>query len=237
MFTYDTLKKAIIEYTENDNEPTFEGQIPTFVRLAEERILKAAQLQVFVNTSYKKASARVHTVAKPANWLATQVISLRNRVPQIVVPSVPTRLTPLPVENVIYLENKDISYIQSYWPDETQVGVPKYYADFSEQIIMIAPTPARDYVVDFRYLYRPQSLADHFQAPPAPDTTWLSKNAPQALLYACLIEAYTFMKGQLDMVELYNSRFNESIIRLKNLGEGLEPDDALKKSIIRNPPS
>lgn len=213
MYTLDSLTSAIKEYTEND-EVTFVTHIPEFIRLAEERILKASQLQDFIKTDTQKVEAKVGMVLKPADWLATYDVSAKA------------------CNSLVYLQNKDKSYVRSYWPDPNEFGTPRYYADEDLKHIIVAPTPAVVYEVQFRYLHRPVSLVNV----PAGESTWIATNAPQTLLYACLIEAYVYMKGAQDMIVAYDARFNESIIRLKNHGEALEPDDAYKKSIIRSDP-
>lgn len=213
MFTNATLTQAIQDWTEN-SEASFIAQIPMFIRLAEERILKATQLQVFQDTQKDTVLTGTRTVPKPCDWLATYSLG----VSAILVSG--SRIT---------LQNKDKTFLDSYWPDYSLNATPKYYADHSVTLFALAPTPDVDYDVIISYLRRPQSLADTS----GDVQTWISTNAPQTLLYASLVEAYTYLKGNQDMIQAYMQRFGESIVRLKNHGEALEPDDSYKKSIIR----
>lgn len=214
MFTLATLKQAILDYTEND-DTTFVNQLDTFIRFAEERILKASQLQIFQDTQKDTVLADSRVIAKPCDWLATYSLELR-----------------LGAERTTLL-SKDKTFLDTYWPDYTATDKPKYYADHSVTLFVIAPTPAVDYQVIINYLRRPQSLVDTV----GEAQTWLATNAPQTLLYGALIEAYGFMKGEQEMMEFYTSRFNESILRLKNHGEALENDDSDRRGVIRTKPS
>ena len=97
---------------------------------------------------------------------------------------------------------------------------------------IIAPTPDSSYAVELHYYYRPASLTTDDSG-----TTWISTNAPDALLYACLVEAYTFMKGETDLIQLYSARYGEAITRLKNYGEGQESTDAFRTGLVKVPKS
>jgi hypothetical protein len=119
------------------------------------------------------------------------------------------------------LEFKNLDFVQTYNPDASVTGVPKYYAQFDYENFILAPTPNAGYTVDIHYLYRPASLTAGAES----GTTWLSENAEITLLYGALIEAYTYMKGEPDLLNVYNTRFAESLARMKNLGEAQEPID------------
>jgi hypothetical protein len=123
--------------------------------------------------------------------------------------------------DIQFLEFKNLDFVQTYNPDASVTGVPKYYAQFDYENFILAPTPDAGYVVDIHYLYRPASLTAGSDA----GTTWLSENAEITLLYGSLIEAYTYMKGEPDLLNVYNTRFAESLARMKNLGEAQEPID------------
>jgi hypothetical protein len=123
--------------------------------------------------------------------------------------------------NIQFLEFKNLDFVQTYNPDASVTGTPKYYAQFDYENFILAPTPDADYTVDIHYLYRPASLTAGSDA----GTTWLSENAEITLLYGSLIEAYTYMKGEPDLLNVYNTRFAESLARMKNLGEAQEPID------------
>jgi hypothetical protein len=127
-----------------------------------------------------------------------------------------------------FLLFKDLDFVQTYTPDATTAGQPKYYAQFDVDNFILAPTPDANYTVDIHYLYRPASITVGAED----GTTWLSENAELALLYGSLIEAYIYMKGDANLMQMYNQRFSESMSRLKNLGEGQETIDEYRKGPI-----
>ena len=107
-------------------------------------------------------------------------------------------------------------------------GTPKYYAQFDVNNFILAPTPNADFAVELHYYYRPTSLTTDPNG-----TTWISTNAPDALLYGTLVESYTFMKGEKDILDLYNGRFLESLARLKNYAEGRNYSDSYREGLVR----
>ena len=114
---------------------------------------------------------------------------------------------------------KDPSFIQEYTPDSTTTGSPKYYADYDVDNFILAPTPDASYTAELHYFYRPTSLTAGSDS----GTTWLSENAELALLYGSLIEAYVFMKGEQDILNMYTQKFQEAIVGIKMFGEAKEP--------------
>jgi len=208
--TYGQLTQAVQDYTEND-ETTFVNNIPLFIRLAEERILKNVQLNLFQKNVYGNMSSSNKYLAAPSDFLA------------------PFSMSILVNGDAQFLEFKDLDFVQTYNPDGTETGVPLYYAQFDVDNFILGPTPDDDYEVDLHYLYRPESLTVGSTS----GTTWLSENAEIALLYGTLVEAYTFMKGQPDLLSLYNQRFVESLSRIKNLGEAQEVVDEYRYGKIR----
>jgi hypothetical protein len=132
-------------------------------------------------------------------------------------------------ENVFLLQ-KDVNYIQQFNPNPNTTGSPRFYSSFDVDTFIIAPTPDSNYSVELHYYYRPTSLTTDDSG-----TTWISTNAPDALLYASLVEAYTFMKGETDLIQLYTARFTEAISRLKIYGEGQENTDAFREGLVRVP--
>ena len=200
-FTYAQLKQAIQDYTEND-ETTFVTNLPIFIRAAEERILKNVQLNLFRKNATANFTASDQYLATPPDFLAPFSLSYTDG-----------------NGDKQFLLFKDVNYIQDYNPDPTDTGAPRFYATFDTDNFIIGPTPDAAYVVELHYFYRPSSLTSAGES----GTTWLSENATMAMLYGSLIEAYTFMKGETDLVQNYNQRFVESITSLKMLGEADEP--------------
>lgn len=213
-FTYGELKQAIQDYTEN-NETSFVNNIPLFIRLTEERILKNVQLNLFQKNQFGNMSSSNEYLAAPSDFLAPFSLSIDVN------------------GDKEFLLFKDLDFVQSYSPDATVTGQPKYYAQFDKDNFIIAPTPDANYTVDIHYLYRPGSLTAGSDS----GTTWLSENAEITLLYGSLIEAYTFMKGQPDLMAMYNQRFGEGVMRLKNLGEAQETTDEYRSGSLRKPRS
>jgi len=208
--TYGELKQAIQDYTEND-ETTFVNNLPLFIRLAEERILKSVQLNLFQKNQFGNMTSGNEYLAAPSDFLAPYSLSIDVN------------------GSKEFLLFKDLDFVQTYTPDATTTGQPRYYAQFDVDNFIIAPTPDANYTVDIHYLYRPASLTAGSDS----GTSWLSINAEITLLYGSLIEAYTFMKGQPDLMAMYNQRFGEGLMRLKNLGEAQETIDEYRFGSLR----
>lgn len=207
-FTFDSLKQAIQDYTEN-SETTFVNSLPIFVRNAEERILKNVQLNIFRRNLTGTMTAANPFLGCPPDFLAPMTMQV-----------IPVGTAASPFGERIYLEWKELSFVESFTPDPATQGVPRYYGQFDFGNFRLAPTPDAAYEFTIQYLYRPASLTT--VANPATDTTWLSENAELCLLYGSLVEAYTFMKGEQDMMANYDKRFQEAIMGLKMLGEAKE---------------
>jgi hypothetical protein len=199
-FTYAQLKQAIQDYTEND-ETTFVNNLPIFIRAAEERILKNVQLNLFRKNVGASFTASNQYLGSPSDFLAPFSLSYTTG-----------------AGDKEFLLFKDVNFVQDYNPDPTDTGAPRYYAVFDVDNFIIGPTPDSSYAAELHYYYRPASLTAGAES----GTTWLSENATMAMLYGSLIEAYTFMKGEQDLVQVYNQRFVEAINSLKMLGEAEE---------------
>ena len=202
-FTYDQLKTAIQDYTEND-ETSFVTNLPLFIRIAEERILKNVQLSMFRKNATASTTASNKYLACPGDFLAPFSLSLAGT-----------------DGDKFFIDFKDPSFLQTYTPDSTTTGSPKYYAVFDVDNFILAPTPNTTFTAELHYFYRPASLTAGADG----GTTWLSENAEMALLYGALIEAYIYMKGEQDVMAMYNKRFEESLIGIKMLGEAKETTD------------
>jgi len=212
-FTYAQLETAIQDYTEN-TETSFVSNLPLFIRQAEERILKSVQLSLFrKNVSGTMANAN-RFLACPSDYLASFSLSFVDA-----------------NSDHVFLDFKDPDYVQSFNPDATTVGLPRYYAVYDVDNFILGPTPNAAYNVELHYFYRPASLT----AGAAGGTTWLSENASIALLYGSLIEAYIFMKGEPDMMALYEKRFTEAISGMKMLGEAKEVTDEYRTGQVIRP--
>ena len=132
-----------------------------------------------------------------------------------------------------FLLMRDVNFIEDYNPNSSTTGLPEYYAAFASDNFILAPTPDAAYEVELHYFYRPTSLTAGADS----GTTWLSKNAPFAMLYGSLIEAYTFMKGEGDIIQNYDQKFAQAIGRLKDLGEAKQTGDAYYNGLLVRPKS
>jgi hypothetical protein len=211
-FTLTTLTSSIQEWTQND-EATFVAEIPFFIKNAEERIFKVVDLDYFRKNVTGSMTSGNKFLEKPSDYLATFSLSYINSSSQ----------------NVFLLQ-KDVNYIQEFTPNPSTTGSPRFYSSFDVDTFIVAPTPDTSYAVELHYYYRPASLTTDNSG-----TTWISTNAPDALLYACLVEAYTFMKGENDLLQLYTARFTEAMSRLKIYGEAQENTDAYREGLVRIP--
>jgi hypothetical protein len=208
-FTFTTLKTAIQEYTDN-TETTFVSQLSRFIINAEERILKECQLDDFRKNVTGSATQSNKFLTKPTDFLAPFSLSIVNSSANE------------------FLEYKHVTFLQDYTPNPSTTGTPKYYGDWDEDTFLLAPTPDASFTAELHYFYRPQSITASDDG-----TSWLGTNAELALLYGALVEAYTFMKGEQDLLTLYNGRFQESIQWLKNLGEGKQTRDEYRYDSLR----
>lgn len=208
-FTYAELKTAIQDYTEN-TETTFVNSLDIFIKNTEERILKIAQLEVFRKNQDGNMTANNQYLALPSDYLAPFSLSFTSG------------------NNKEFVLFKDVNFVQSFNPNGATAGAPRYYAQFDIDNFILGPTPDTAYSVELHYFYRPASLTSVGDN----NTTWLSTNASVALLYGSLIEAYTFMKGEADLVQNYTQRFTEAMSRVKNFGESQEVTDAYRTGLI-----
>ena len=210
-FTFATLKTAIQDYTDNE-ESTFVTNLPNFIKAAEDRILEAIDLEYFRKNVTSTMTPSDQFLTVPDDLLA--VFSLQ--------------ITTSGSEN--FLLQKDVNFLREYTPNASTTGVPRYYAVFSVDHFLLAPTPNSAYTVELHYFYRPTSLVDSGSS-----TTWISDNAPNVLLYGSLLEAYIFMKGEPDILALYEKRFMDGLSRLKDLGEARENTDAYRIGLPSRP--
>ena len=208
-WTYSTLVQAIKDFAQYD-ETTFNANIPTFIQNAEERILFNVDLTVFRKNQIGNLSSGNKYLAAPSDYLSAFSLSVTAN------------------GSTVFLLEKDVEYLQEYNPTGAS-GTPKYYAVFDTNNFIIAPVPSSAFPVELHYYYRPASITTTTGS----DTTWLGNYAQEALLYGSLIEAYIFMKGEADLINLYEQRFNEALARLKNYGEGREDVDAYRDGLIR----
>ena len=209
-FTYAQLKSALQDYTQN-TETSFVNNLPIFIRLAEERILKSIQLNIFQKNFSGSMTSSNQYLAVPSDFLTPFSLNITNS------------------SNYEYLQFKSLEFVNSYNPNSSTTGTPKYYAQFDVDYFIIAPTPDANFTVNLSYFYRPASITAGSDS----GTTWLSENAELALLYASLAECYIYMKGEQDVMTMYNTRLGEALSRLKDFGEAKEVSDEYYSGEIR----
>ena len=213
-YTYTTLKQAIQDYTQN-SETTFVNNLDSFIKNAEERLLKLVELDYFRKNVTAAATSGNQYLSTPSDYLASFSLSYTNS-----------------SSEKVFLLQKDVNFLQEFNPNPSTTGEPRYYSTFDVDNFILAPTPNDDYAVELHYYYRPASITTADDG-----TSWFGTNAPDALLYGSLIEAYTFMKGEADVMAMYQNRFVEAAQRLKNYGEGVENTDAYRTGLVRIPKS
>jgi hypothetical protein len=208
-FTFATLKTAIQDYTDN-TESTFVSQLTRFILNAEERILKECQLDVFRRNSQGTTSASTKFLSKPSDFLAPFSLSVVND------------------SSNEFLLYKHVTFLQDFTPNPATTGVPLYYGDWNDTTFLLAPTPNDALTMELHYFFRPTSITATSDG-----TSWLGDNAELAMLYGSLVEAYTFMKGEQDLLTFYNNRYFESLQGLKRLGEGQQTSEEYRQDRVR----
>ena len=211
-FTFATLKTAIQDYTDNA-EATFVTNLPNFIKATEEKIFKSIDLEIFRKNVTSALTSSDQFLTVPADLLA------------------PFSLQITASGSESFLLQKDVNFLREYTPNSSTTGLPKYYARFDQDNFILAPTPNSNYAVELHYYYRPTSLTAGAES----GTTWLSTNAPFALLYGSLVEAYFFMKGEADVLAQYEKNFTFYISRLKDLGESRENTDGYRVGLPTTP--
>jgi hypothetical protein len=214
---YTQLKAAIIAYTENQ-DAAFEAEVPVFVQQAEQRIFNSVQFPSLRKNVTGTTTASNKYLQCPTDFLASYSLAVIDA-----------------LGNYEYLLNKDVNFIRQAYPNPSPAnnGLPKYYALFGprsdnedELTFILGPTPSASFGVELHYFYYPTSIVDA-------GTSWLGDNFDSVLLYGSLIEAYTYMKGEQDMLTLYNQKFMEALALAKRLGDGLERQDAYRSGQFR----
>lgn len=211
-FTYAQLKTAIQDFTEYE-ESSFVTNLPVFIRAAEDRLFALVDLELFRKNATSALTSSDPYLSVPTDYLAP--FSLR--------------ITTSGSEDFLLL--KDANFVQQYSVDYGSNAKPKYYSIFDVDNFIVGPTPDSNYAVELHYYYRPASLTAGAES----GMTWLSENAPNALLYGSLVEAYTYMKGEPDLMQLYEQRFAQEVQRLKDLAEARENSDAYRRGLPDRP--
>lgn len=232
---YSTLFTTVKGYLENDFPATaFTGstggsvsftsveQINTFITQAEQRIYNTVLFPALRSNVTGTTSANNKYLNCPGDFLAVYSMAVVDG-----------------TGAYEFLLNKDVSFIRSAYPVPTDTGIPAYYAlfgpvstDETELTFILGPTPDAVYTVELHYYYYPESITIA-----ASGFTWLSENFDPVLLYGSLVEAYTFMKGEADVIAFYEKKYQESMMMAKRLGDGMEKQDQYRSGTPRVPVS
>jgi hypothetical protein len=182
------------------------------VQLAEERIYNSVQLPAIRKNSTATMSIGNKYMSLPTDWLSTFSLAVFD-------PS---------TNEYTYLLNKDVNYIRQAYPDADDTGRPEYYAIWDDNTMILGPAPDLAYTAELHYYYYPTSIV-------VAGTSWLGTNFETVLLYGSLREAYTYLKGEQDMMNYYEQKYQESLGLLKRLGDGLDRQDAYRSGQVRIP--
>ena len=213
--TYTELVAAIQSYTQN-YESDFVANIPLFITQTETRVYNTVQIPALRKNVTGVTSANNKYLSCPSDFLAPYSIAVIDG-----------------NGSYEYLLNKDVNFIRQAYPDPNDTGLPRYYALFGPTVtsnvitdelsFILGPTPDAVYNVELHYYYYPESITVA-----ADGRTWLGDNYDPVLLYGSLVEAYTFMKGEADMMGYYQKKYDDALAQLNRLGTGLERGDAYR---------
>jgi hypothetical protein len=233
--TYSELVIAIQSYTENQfpdvyladgSVETSTTQINRLIEQAEQRIYNTVQFPSLRKNQYSAITANNKYISLPNDFLAVYSLALVTGVTG----------SDLNTGTFEFLLNKDVNFIRQAYPTPNDTGAPRYYALFgptvsgstitNELSVILGPTPDALYYVELHYYYYPESITTAV-------TTWLGDNFDTVLLYGSLVEAYTFMKGEADIMAFYDGKYKEALALAKRLGDGMERGDAYRDGQVK----
>jgi hypothetical protein len=206
---YLSLRTAIQQFTEVD-EPTFVANIPVFVQNTEVIVNNSVQLPAFRQTTTLSTVASNQYVTLPSGFLSMFSVAVID-----------------PTEGYVYLLNKDVNYIREAYPFPATTGLPTTYALNDATQIALGPTPNAVYSLNVNYYAYPPSIV-------TAGTSWLGVNFPNVLLWGTLVEAYIYLKGEPELIQTYQAKFQEAMAELKQLGDGKNRGDTYRKGQVRD---
>lgn len=210
--TYDELVTNLRNYTEVNSNVFSESVINTFITMAENQILREIDLDVFKLEVVGTMTQGNKFLSAPSNMLTHRYM--------ILTAGDGTQL---------FLDYRDTSFMKEYWSNGATEGTPKYYSTWDQNTFYIAPTPDQNYSVELGHIYRPAQLSS------STPTTWISLNAPEALLYACLVQAYSYTKGPPEMMQYFRGAYKEAIQGLGTEQQGRRRRDEYRDGMLRIP--
>jgi hypothetical protein len=207
---YAQLTSLIQEYCQS-TESSFVANIPNFVQYAEERIYNTVQLPALRQNSTASTALGNQYVSLPSDWLATYSLAVVDG-----------------SGDYQFLLNKDVNFIRQSFPSASSTGLPQYYSVWDDTTMLLGPTPDAAYTLELHYYYYPPSIVNA-------GTSWVGDNFENVLLYGSLREAYTYLKGEADIIAEYDKKYMEGMAQLKRLGDGMERQDAYRSGQVRIP--
>lgn len=207
--TYDELVVNIRRYMETDSNVLSDPVINTFILMTENKILRDIDLEIFRQSSIGNLSQNNPYLTMPIDILTHRYMLVRADGEET------------------FLDFRDVSYVKEYWKDSSITEFPKYYAVWNQNTFLVAPTPDESYEVELGYIRKPEGLSFTNQ------NTWLSINAPEALLYGCLVQAYSFTKGPIEMLGYFTNSYKEALSGLGIEQQGRRRRDEYRDGLIR----
>lgn len=210
--THNELVTNLRLYTEVDENAMSNAIIDTFILLTENKILRDVDLDVFKKEVTGNLTPTNKFLSTPADILTHRYLMITDS-----------------ENNQVFLEFRDTSFMKEYWADGTETGLPKYYSVWDQNTFYVAPTPDTNYTAELGYLYKPAQLSE------SNPTTWISENAPEALFYGCLIQAYSYTKGPLEMLSYFDNSYKQAIQSIGVEQQGRRRRDEYRDGMIRLP--
>jgi len=221
MTTYTELVTQIREYTETDSNVLTNTIIDDFIEHTENRILRELNIPAFVSHQFANFTASNPFLSLPGGAGPTPVLFAT--INSLMIYSAGG------TGDRTFLERKDVSFMNEYWPDRADTGTPKYYSQWDDNTVYVVPTPDAAYTVEMSMSKLPDRLSV------TTNSTWLSNNTPTLLLYGCLIEAFKYLKGPAEMLQMYEKSYGTSLQEVAAQYMGMGKRDAYQSGVIRIP--
>jgi len=201
---------ALVQNTVQSSETNFVANLPDFVKAAESDVYLNTQIPDLRKNQQGTLTASNEYLSAPTDYLSTYSLAV------------------IDSGNHYYLFNKEVDFIREAYPARLTTGRPRFYSLFDDDTFLLAPTPDSGYTVELHYFYKPESIV-------TASSSWLGTNAPNALLYGTLVHAYTYLKGEQDVMQMYESHFQKAIEALQILTEGRARKDTYRQANARMP--
>lgn len=204
---YTQLVSAIEDYLQY-NDPVFVSNINVIIQQAEDRIYQSIQAPVERKNSIGALTINNQYLGAPSDMLSVASMAV------------------IADGSYNFLLPREVSFMREAYPSPTATGLPKCYALFDQTTFIFGPTPDASYSVELNYHAKPDSIV-------TAGTSWIGDNFESILLSACILEAYIFLKGDADLIQLYDNRYKEALSTFQLLGEGLDERDSFRNGTKR----